>query len=75
MNFKDSYINSPKFIPTKNILERRTSGNLKFYPSLKHVRDVYAHVLNQTGKTIMGRPMKYANSSKNTAKKGLNVKF
>ena len=74
-NIKALYIKSPNFIPTKSILERRTSGNLKFFPSIKHVRDVYERVLNQTGKSITVHQMKYANSWNNTEKIGSNVKY
>ena len=54
-SFKDSYTNLPKFIPTKSILEKRTFGNLKPFPSLKHVRDAYARASNRTGKNITAR--------------------
>ena len=74
-NIKDSYINSPRFIPTKSILERRISGNLKPSPSIKHVRGVYGLVSNLIGKTTTVRQMKYAKSWKNTAHKPSNVKY
>ena len=74
-SFKDSYINLQKFIPTKSILERRTFGNLKPFPSLKHVRDAYARASNQTGKNITGRRMKYASLWKKTAKTNSKERF
>jgi len=51
--------------PTKSILERRISGNLRPSPSLRNVRDEYERVQSQTGNNIMARPMKYAYLWKN----------
>ena len=60
-NIKDSYINLPKFIPTKSILERRISGNLRvrtrvesnwkdYYGSSNEVRKIVEEHGTQTFK-------------------------
>ena len=61
--------------PTKSILERRISGNLKHYPSLKNVRDEYERVQSQTGNSIMDRPMKYVNLWKNMEPESSEEKY
>ena len=59
----------------KKYIGKKNFWNLKFYPSLKHVRDVYAHVLNQTGKNTIVHQMKYASLWNNMEKKDSNVKY
>jgi len=59
----------------KKYIGKKNFWKPKVFPSIKHVKDVYEHVLNLTGKSITARQMKYASLWNNTEKKDSNVKY